>query len=598
MIAWVLFLAAPQTAPLPPEESARRLHLPEGFRATVFAAEPDLVQPIAFTLDDRGRLWAVESRSYPNWLPPGAEGRDRILVFEDADGDGRFDVRRVFHDRLANVSGIALGFGGVWLCATPYLLFIPDRDGDDRPDGPPEIVLDGWNLKGRHNVASKPTWGPDGWLYGGHGILSTSLVGPPGAPAAERTALNCGVWRFHPVRRRFEAVAHGTTNPWGLDWDETGELFITNCVIQHLWHVVPGAHYERMYGQDVTAPNLYALMPAASDHLHWAGGRWQDARGQERHLEHGGGHAHAGALIYLESAWPARYRGTLFTVNLHGRRVQNDLLEPRASTYVGRHGPDFLRAEDPWFRGLDLQAGPDGNVYLSDWNDTGECHDYDRAETETGRIFKIHYGPPRKVESDPSRAGDAELVALLGRADEWRARRARRILQERAAAGRLEGGTARALEEMFRAETSGPRRLRALWALYAAEGLSEALLAEALGAPQEEVRVWGLRLAADGGPPPDSLRPRMLEMAARDPSPRVRRALAETLRRLSPPERFPIAERLAARAEDAEDPHLPLLLWYALEPAAAADPARAAELLSRTRLPLVRRFLARRLASY
>ncbi|HXG61845.1 MAG TPA: PVC-type heme-binding CxxCH protein [Planctomycetota bacterium] len=598
MMACLLLLAASQAAPLAPEESARRLNLPEGFRATVFAAEPDLVQPIAFALDDRGRVWAVESRSYPDWLPPGTEGRDRILIFEDRDGDGRFDSRRVFHDRLANVSGLALGFGGVWLCATPYLLFIPDRDADDRPDGPPEILLDGWNLKGRHNVASKPSWGPDGWLYGGHGILSTSLVGPPGAPDGARTAINCGVWRYHPVRRRFEAVAHGTTNPWGLDWDEAGELFITNCVIQHLWHVVPGAHYERMYGQDVTAPNLYALMPAASDHLHWAGGRWQDARGQERHLEHGGGHAHAGALIYLEDTWPARYRGTLFTVNLHGRRVQNDLLEPRGSTYRGRHGPDFLRAEDPWFRGLDLQAGPDGNVFLSDWNDTGECHDYDRAETETGRLFKISYGPSRRVEVDLARAADADLVARLAGRAEWFARRARRILQERAAEGRLEAGTIRALEARFRAETSAPRKLRVLWALHATGGLSEALLAEALAVPEEDVRAWALRLAADLGPPPESLRPLLLERAERDPSPRVRRALVEVLRRLPPRERFPIAERLAVRAEDAEDPHLPLLLWYALEPAAAADPARAAELLSRTRWPLLRRFLARRLASY
>lgn len=597
MIAWIL-PALVQSGPLPPEESARRLNLPEGFRATVFAAEPDLVQPIAFTLDDRGRLWAVESRSYPNWLPPGSQGSDRILIFEDADGDGRFDTRRVFHDRLANVSGIALGFGGVWLCATPYLLFIADRDGDDRPDGPPEVLLDGWNPKARHNIASKPSWGPDGWLYGGHGILATSLVGPPGAPADQRVAINCGVWRFHPVRRRFEAVAHGTTNPWGLDWDASGELFITNCVIQHLWHVVPGAHYERMYGQDVTAPNLYALMPAASDHLHWAGGRWQDARGQDRHLEYGGGHAHVGALVYLEDAWPARYRGTLFTVNLHGRRVQNDLLEPRGSTFAGRHGPDFLRAEDPWFRGLDLQAGPDGNVYLSDWNDTGECHDYDRAETDTGRIFKIHYGPPRKAEADPARAADEALVALLRGPSEWFARRARRLLQERAAAGRLEAGTPRALLEMFRAERSAPRRLRALWALHAVGRLSEALLGEALEAREEEVRVWALRLAADAGPPPESLRPRLLDLAGRDPSPRVRRALVETLRRLPPRERFPVLERLAARAEDAEDPHLPLMLWYALEPAAAVDPSRAAALLSRTRLPLVRRFLARRLTSY
>ena len=100
MTACLLLLAASQGAPLAPEESARRLNLPEGFRATVFAAEPDLVQPIAFTLDDRGRVWAVESRSYPNWLPPGTEGRDRILIFEDTKGNGTYDKRTVFLEGL------------------------------------------------------------------------------------------------------------------------------------------------------------------------------------------------------------------------------------------------------------------------------------------------------------------------------------------------------------------------------------------------------------------------------------------------------------------------------------------------------------------
>ncbi len=144
-------------------------------------------------------------------------------------------------------------------------------------------------------------------------------------------AIDCGVWRYHPTREVFEAVAHGTTNPWGLDFDDLGEAFITNCVIPHLFHVVPGAHFQRMFGEDVV-PNRYELMETCADHLHWAGGRWQDSReGKGKHGEAGGGHAHVGAMIYLGDNWPDRYRNDVFTCNIHGHRVNHDRLERRGS---------------------------------------------------------------------------------------------------------------------------------------------------------------------------------------------------------------------------------------------------------------------------
>src|SRR5207244_3459507 len=121
-------------------------------------------------------------------------------------------------------------------------------------------------------------WGPDGWLYCCNGIQSQSFVGKPGTPNSQRTPINCGVWRYHPLRQTFEVVATGTTNPWGLDFDEFGQIFITNCVIHHLWHVIPGSHFQRMYGQD-SNPHWYSLMQSCADHIHWAGGAWQSSRG-------------------------------------------------------------------------------------------------------------------------------------------------------------------------------------------------------------------------------------------------------------------------------------------------------------------------------
>src|SRR5262249_55237623 len=163
------------------------------------------------------------------------------------------------------------------------------------------------------------SWGPDGWLYGCQGILAQSLVGGPVTPPGNRVPMNCGIWRYHPVTKVFEVVAHGTTNPWGIDWNDVGEAFFSNCVIGHLWHLIPGAHYERMFGNDFN-PFVYGLIGATSDHLHWGGGHWTSSRGGEgKHDIAGGGHAHCGTMVYLGDNWPAQYRDTFFTFNIHGR---------------------------------------------------------------------------------------------------------------------------------------------------------------------------------------------------------------------------------------------------------------------------------------
>jgi putative membrane-bound dehydrogenase-like protein len=582
----------PEEPPVPPGLAPARMELPPGFHALLVAGEPTLVKPMAMTLDDRGRLWVVESHSYPNWIRDGRSGHDRILIFEDR-GDGHFDGK-VFWDQGTNLSGIALGFGGVWLCATPNLLFIPVRPGEDKPAGPPRVVLDGWNLDGKHNVMSTLTWGPDGWLYGCHGILSTSLVGSPGTPAAERVPLNCGVWRYHPTGRRFEVFAWGTTNPWGLDFDDRGEMFITNCVISHLFHVVPGAHFERMYGQDLN-PHCYGLMAGCADHLHWAGGDWTTSRGgQGAHSVAGGGHAHSGALIYQGDNWPDSYRGHLFVCNLHGSRLNQDILERRGSGYVVHHGLDFLFAHDAWFRGVSLLSGPDGGVFVSDWHDTGECHNYDQVHA-CGRVFKVVFGSPKPVPIDLAKLGDQELLRLQLHKNDWWVRQSRRLLQERAAAGKLERTVQPALLRMLAEQTDGNRKLRAVWALQAIGGLTETALLNLLREPGEDLRRWAVRLMVEQGTAPPAALEKLPQLARSDPAPSVRLALASALQRLPLADRMPLAGALASHGEDAGDANLPLMIWYGIEPLAGTE-TRAAALLAKARIPLVRQYVARRLA--
>ncbi len=608
----LLGLASPGAradGPVAPAEAPGRMTVPEGFRVTLFAAEPDVRQPIAFAIDARGRLWVAENFSYPNWKTK-AEGRDRIVIFEDVDGDGRFDKRKVFWDRGANLTGLALGFGGVWACETPNLVFIPDRDGDDVPDGEPTVELDGWDVKGEHNLFNGLNWGPDGWLYGCNGILSNSEVGRPGTPAAARVAINCGVWRFHPTRKVFEVVAHGTTNPWGLDFDDHGQAFITNCVIPHLYRVVPGARFRRMFGEDFNRSS-YALMETAADHIHWAGGNWTDSRGgRGAHGDAGGGHAHVGAMIYLGDNWPAQYRDSLFTCNLHGNRVNNDGLRREGSGYVAGHRPDFLKANDPWFRGMELKYGPDGGVFLTDWSDTGECHDTDAdgPHRENGRIYKITYGRPSRGGARPSfepdrppvdlaRAGPAELAALQSHPNDWHVRTARRILQERAASGADMARVHDRLRAQFGSEAEVTRKLRALWALHATGGLDDPALVGHLGHAEEWVRAWAVRLLVDSGPPSSAALARFEVLSRDDPSPLVRLELASALQKIPTGGRRAIAEGLVGHAEDAADPSIPLMTWYGVEPLVAPDRAWAAALASRGKVPLIRRHIARRLVA-
>lgn len=571
------------------------MSVPAGFRVTLFAGEPDVVQPIAMCTDARGRLWVVECLSYPTWQTEG-EGHDRVSIFEDTDGDGQFDSKRVFWDKGRNLTGLALGLGGVWLCSAPELIFIPDRNGDDTPDSPPQVVLDGWTLEAKHNIVNGLAWGPDGWLYGCHGILADSKVGVPGTRERDRVVLNCSVWRFHPGSRQFEVVARGMTNPWSIAFNEYGQAFADNCVIKHLFHIIPGARFERMYGQDDN-PYTFQLMASCADHIHWAGGFWKtEGAGGTQNDAAGGGHAHCGALIYLGESWPDEYRGTFFTLNVHGHRINNDLLERRGSGYVGRHRPDLLKANDPWFRGVSLVPAADGSVYMSDWSDAGECHDYEDIHRENGRIYKVSYGSARARSRDLAEMPDSNLIEFFSHKDDWHASQARTLLQTRAAAGKLDQGTRQALRRLLASDGGVVTRLRALWALHVTGGLDEATALETLRSSQEWLRAWTIQLALETGGASAPLMTKLSDLAAADSSAVVRLYLASALQKLSLPGREPLARKLLGRAEDAQDANIPLLLWYGIEPIVSTNDQAALDLLQSARVPMVRQFISQRLA--
>jgi putative membrane-bound dehydrogenase-like protein len=579
---------------LSPQESVARISVPDGFHVTLFAGEGDVRRPIAFDWDDRGRLWVVENYSHPDWRVE--RNQDRVLIFEDTDQDGQFDRRKVFWDGGRYLTGIAVGHGGVWLASTPELIFIPDRDRDDRPDTQPTAVLDGFQ-QSANNVLNNFHWGPDGWLYGAIGLSEPSLVGKPGTQPVERTQISRGMWRYHPRWERFEKLAEGMVNPWGADFNEFGDLFTTNTVIAHLWHIVPGMYCQRR-DNERDHPYAYGRIQSIANHIHWGGNQWQSSRkSDEQHSVAGGGHAHCGAMIYLGDNWPPQYHGKFFTLNLHGRRINCDQLVPHRSTYVGVHDKDFLFSEDTWFRGLTLKYGPDGGVLVSDWHDFGECHDSDGSHRTSGRIYKVVFGTPDKLPFfDLQELTSRELAERHLHPNEWFVRHARRILQERAAAGEEVAAASQRLREIFAQDSDEGHKLRALWSRYVMGDLDEAELTGLLEHPSAHVRRWAVKLLVDREPPGAQAVAAMRAAALSDTSAAVRLALATALPRLSPPDRWSLATALVSHPEDATDPYLPLMVWYGIEPLVTTDPSAAVRLAFESRIPLTRQYLARRLS--
>ena len=591
------------TAPIPAADLVKSLTLPPGFQATVFASEPDVQQPIAMSFDARGRLWIVENYTYPDREDDTLKLRDRIVVFEDTHHDGHFDRRTVFWDEGHHLTSVAVGLGGVWALDLPRLIFIPDAKGKLVPDGPPQVVLDGFDLnKAGHTMANGLKFGPDGWLYGREGIQAESLVGRPGAPEAERVRMGAAIWRVHPVTHRVELVAQGTTNPWGMDWNEWGDAFFINTVIGHLWHLIPGAHYRRMWGDDPD-PHVYGLIDQHADHVHWDTGElWQDVRKlgvTEASSKAGGGHAHAGLMIYQGDNWPAVFRGKLFTINFHGRRLNSDILVPQGSGYVGKHGADHTFFGDPWFRGIDLATGPDGGVFVLDWSDTGECHGHDGVDRTSGRIYKITYGVPQKPAiADVSQLSDAELVALQDHANEWFVRASRLEMQRRALGGADVSAVRAGLMKLYQRDGDTVAHLRALWGLQALGPVPGDILRASLGRPDEHEQSWAIRLLTDSptGAVPSAPTLRLLQQLAEGRnSAVVRLALASVAQSLPPRERAPILRPLLAHAEDANDHNLPLMLWYAAAPLGEAAPELLVPLAEHCEIRLTRRYIARRL---
>lgn len=540
----------------------RKMAVPEGLAVELVAAEPMVRQPVAIEFDDAGRLWVIQYLQYPNPAglarakvdrysrtkydkfpdppPRGPKGTDRITILEDADGDGRAESSKDFVGDLNLASGLAFGHGGVFVLQVPYLLFYPDRDRDDRPDADPDVLLSGFGMEDAHSVANSLTWGPDGWLYGCQGSTVTSMI--------RGIEFQQGVWRYHPLTHRFELFCEGGGNSWGLDFDEHGNLFYsTNYGGYAMLHGVQGAYYWKQFGKHGALHNPYAY--GYFDHV--------------PHKNLRGGHVTVGGVVYQGDSLPREFRGKYIAADLLGHAAYWHQLLPRGSTFSATHAGDLLLANDTWFAPSDVTVGPDGAIYICDWHDARTAHPDPDAEWDrsNGRIYRIKAKAAPQWSFEPMTSLASEkLVGILGEANDWRVRKARRIL-----ADRRDPEVIFPLRTLVTESPSEHLALEAFWALSVSGGLSEPFLDKTLAHHNADIRWWSVRLVGDEDLVTPAIRARLAAMAADDPSIAVRSQLASTAKRLPAAQALPIIEKLVAHAEDRDDPFLPLLLWWAVE---------------------------------
>ncbi len=589
------------TEPLPAEKSITHFKLPDGLTVDLIAAEPIVEQPLFLNFDERGRMWVLQYRQYPKPaglkmvskdkhlravydkvpMPPGhpdhVRGEDKITIHEDTNGDGKFDKVKTFVDGLNIATSFAHGRGGVWVLNPPYLLFCPDKDRDDVPDGPPVVHLEGFGLEDTHSVVNSLRWGPDGWLYAAQGSTVSAHVKRPGIKMQPFHSHGQLVWRYHPEKKIYEIFAEGGGNIWSCVFDSAGRLFGGTNGTPRGYHYVQGAYYRKNFIKHGELSNPYSY-------------------GYFQGLDVGGIRLHNTITLYEGGALPSKYEGTILGCNPLASLVDVTRLDVAGSTFTATDEGVFIESTDRWFRPVDAKAGPDGAVYIADWYDQQVRHPYNyagRISKKNGRIYRVRSHDAATMEPfDLGKKSNAELINLLKHRNRWFRATARRLL-----ADRRDPSILPRLRELVGAET-GQLALEAFWVLNLSGGFAGDLRETALRHANPHVRCWAIRLIGDERKASDREVAIMTERARSEANPEVRSQIASTARRLPVDHAISILQELLARDADAADPFQPLMVWWALESKCHESPDRVIELFEDSTVwqrELVKQFLLERL---
>ena len=567
------------TEPVSPAKAVKNFKTPDDLSVQLVLGDPDIAQPLFMSWDERGRLWVMEYRQYPDIaglkmvsrdtflrsvydkVPPAPpnhdKGADRISIHEDTDGDGVYNKHKIFVDELNLASSFAIGRGGVYVTNPPYLLFYPDKDKDDILDGDPEVLLEGFGIEDSHSVINSLRFGPDGWLYGAQGSTVTGAVKKPGSKDQPVRSLGQLIWRYHPEKHIYEIFAEGGGNTFGCEIDEKGRIFSGhNGGDTRGFHYVQGGYYRKGFGKHGPLSNPYSF------------GFFENIK------HHSAPRFTHNFIIYEENTLPQRFRGQLFGIEpLQGQVVLSNF-KPYQSSFETEDFERVLTTDDPWFRPVDIKAGPDGDIYIADMYEQRidhSSHYAGRIDRTNGRIYKLtHKSGERGGVSPPVNphlklASAIDLIKLLDHPSKWYRQTVVRLLRDRNVP-RLSEADLLAEQLTFElAAATGQSALERLWALNACGGLTDEVAISLLSHNEPFVRAWTVRLVCDPKSVSANVAAAITQAASMEPYIDVRKQMACSARRLPPELALPIIRELLHFDEDAADIHQPLLIWWAIE---------------------------------
>ena len=369
------------------------------------------------TFDEKGRAWITESLEYPR--RDAGKGRDRVKILEDTDGDGKADKFTVFAEGLNIPSGIAVGHGGVWVANSPDILFYPDADRDGKADGPPEVVVTGFGRDDTHELPNSLTSRRPG--RAAPRMEWRCSINHSQADHRGESHLNSRLRRssdsYEELRHPFQVWCEGTSNPWGIAFNENGDAFASACVIDRL-----------------LAPDRIRLLPPPGRPLSAVPhGRWSRSSisAPER--------PRIAACTSSIAAYPEMPKKEFYMGNIHGNCINVDTVVRSGATYKAKTQDDFLNANDAWFMpvvqktGFRMSSQPD----VLDWYDRYHCYqDANRdpagIDRLKGRLYRVRYkDTPRRANFDLAKSSDDDLISLLGSANVYDREIAQRLLSER-----------------------------------------------------------------------------------------------------------------------------------------------------------------------
>jgi putative heme-binding domain-containing protein len=501
-----------KTEPLTPEQEMKAFHLSPGFEAQLVACEPDIGKPMNMAFDSKGRLWITQSREYPfPVLPVEKPGRDKILVLDDFDSKGRARKIMTFKEGLNIPIGLYPYKDGVIAFTIPKIHYFRDTNSDGKADTD-QVLIDGFGYKkDTHGLTSNFRRGYDGFVYADHGFNNDStLVGTDGSTITMNSG-NC--YRFRPDGSHVEYHSHGQVNPFGLMFDPLGDLWSADCHSSPTYILLHGAYYPSFGKPD----DGLGFAPNICTHLH-------------------GSTAISGMVFYDDDQFPAEYRWTTFIGNVMTCRINRDSYPQTGSTRVAKEEPDFLSSDDPWFRPVNLQLGPDGAIYIADFYNRIIGHyevplTHPGRDRERGRIWRIVYTGKdvkhrRPEKFNLSKASAKKLITILASPNITA-----RMLAMDELVDRVGKAAVKPLVSGIHKKPATPaQRVHELWALSRLGGLDASMIASAATDHSSTVRVHAMRIlaeTADWNPFLTAL----AQQGAADSDPFVQRAAADALGR-------------------------------------------------------------------